>query len=54
VTRRGVGREQRYTLALANLARVHHDWFAQLDDLWGAALGALRDRTESRQKKRRA
>lgn len=48
VTAEGVGREQRYRLSLARLARVHHDWFAQFDDLWGASLAALKERTESR------
>ena len=43
----GIGREQRYTLSLARLARVHHDWFAQFDDVWGASLGALKGRVES-------
>ena len=43
----GIGREQRYRLSLARLARVHHDWFAQFDDLWGASLAALKGRTES-------
>lgn len=66
-TATGRGREQRYTLSLARLARVHHEWFAQFDDLWGASLVALKGRTESgaarsrssrivpeREKKRRA
>lgn len=43
----GIGREQRYTLSLARLARVHHDWFAQFDDVWGASLAALKGRVES-------
>ena len=43
----GIGREQRYTLSLARLARVHHDWFAQFDDVWGASLAALKGRAES-------
>jgi DNA-binding transcriptional ArsR family regulator len=43
----GVGREQRYTLSLARLARLHHEWFAQFDDLWGASLVALKGRAES-------
>jgi DNA-binding transcriptional ArsR family regulator len=42
----GIGREQRYTLSLARLARVHHDWFAQFDNLWGASLAALKGRAE--------
>ena len=48
VTAEGVGREQRYSLSIVRLARVHHDWFAQFDDLWGASLAALKERTESR------
>ncbi len=47
VTAAGVGREQRYTLSLAGLARAHHDWFAQFDSLWAASLEALRERTEA-------
>jgi DNA-binding transcriptional ArsR family regulator len=43
----GIGREQRYTLSLARLARVHHDWFAQFDDVWGASLAALKGSVES-------
>jgi DNA-binding transcriptional ArsR family regulator len=43
----GIGREQRYTLSLARLARVHHDWFAQFGDVWGASLRALKGRVES-------
>lgn len=49
----GIGREQRYTLSLARLARVHHDWFAQFDDLWDASLAALKERTESRARRGR-
>ena len=48
VTADGVGREQRYRLSLLGLARVHHEWFAKFDDLWGAALAALKERAESR------
>lgn len=46
VTAKGVGREQQYQLAVAALARVHHDWFGQFATLWGDSLAALKEQVE--------
>jgi DNA-binding transcriptional ArsR family regulator len=47
VTAKGVGREQQYTLAIAALARVHHDWFGQFAALWDGSFSALKEQVES-------
>jgi DNA-binding transcriptional ArsR family regulator len=47
VTAKGVGREQRYELVPAALARLHHDWFGQFADLWVGSFAALKEQVEA-------
>src|SRR5438132_554885 len=42
-----VGRERRYHLNAAALARLHRDWFARFIPLMDASLGQLKRRSES-------
>lgn len=42
-----VGREHRFRLSHGTLARVHHEWFRQLEDVWHDALSTLKQRVES-------
>jgi DNA-binding transcriptional ArsR family regulator len=49
VTAEGVGREQRYRLNRAVLARVHRDWFARFTPMREASLRALKEQVESAQ-----
>ena len=41
------GREWRYRLNAAALARMHRDWFARFTPLWEASLEQLKQRTEA-------
>ena len=41
------GREWRYRLNAAALARMHRDWFARFTPLWDASLEQLKRRTEA-------
>jgi DNA-binding transcriptional ArsR family regulator len=41
------GREWRYRLNAAALARMHRDWFARFTPLWEASLEQLKQRSES-------
>ena len=47
VTSEGLGREQRYRLNRAVLARVHRDWFALFTPLRDASLAALKRQVEA-------
>ena len=42
----GVGREQRYELDVAELARVQHEWFFKFTPIRNASLSALKKQVE--------
>ena len=42
----GVGREQRYQLDVAELARVQHEWFFKFTPIRNASLAALKKQAE--------
>ena len=46
-----VGREWRYRLNAAALARMHRDWFARFTPLWDASLEQLKQRTEAAERR---
>lgn len=50
------GRERRYRLNLAALARMHRDWFARFIPLWDESLARLKQQVEgeARRSRRRA
>jgi DNA-binding transcriptional ArsR family regulator len=47
VTAEGIGREYRYQLNVADLARVQHEWFFKFTPIRDAALAALKRQAES-------
>ena len=47
------GRERRYRLNAAALARMHRDWFARFTPLWEASLAQLKQRAESAERRAR-
>lgn len=46
VTVQGIGREQRYELDVAELARVQHEWFFKFTPIRNASLAALKKQVE--------
>ena len=47
VTAEGIGREYRYELNVADLARVQHEWFFKFTPIRDASLAALKKQVES-------
>jgi len=47
------GRERRYRLNAAALARMHRDWFARFTPLWEASLAQLKQRAEAAERRAR-
>ncbi len=47
------GRERRYRLNAAALARMHRDWFARFTPLWEASLAQLKHRAEAAERRTR-
>ena len=47
------GREWRYRLNVAALARVHRDWFARFAPLWDGSLSRLKEQVEGADARRR-
>ncbi|MBI5284647.1 MAG: winged helix-turn-helix transcriptional regulator [Chloroflexi bacterium] len=45
------GRERRYRLNAAALARMHRDWFARFTPLWEASLAQLKQRAEASERR---
>jgi DNA-binding transcriptional ArsR family regulator len=46
VSAQGIGREQRYDLDIAELARVQHEWFFKFTPIRNASLAALKKQVE--------
>lgn len=46
VTAEGIGREQRYQLDVAELARVQHEWFFKFTPIRNASLAVLKKQVE--------